>query len=442
MYNETLENDPYYYITVMDRLFGNNSIYGGTLTTKSGQPITDKFIDKKIDKYDDIDKLEELYNTLLEAENEMDVNYDDNDELNNDRIKLNEYQTKVLEKIDEYKQEDDDDYSIENENDENDLSPEDQQLYDVLHNDLLFLDKKIYEDENYTKNDFEKYLHTLYLLSKLTNNPEYKIGYKNTIDEYEEKYGEYKKHEEYVKDINDNIANTYRYFIKNEIKDINTLRKFNNEEQLRDGILFEDVIMNTKELQGLISKITGDNSNVINNNNTNPKLNKLVDFNGKKKLKSELYIYDLSQNKTDLEIKYFDTRKYMPSDDDIKREGIKLQATKFGNTHFKPLFKYDDDNKFKLYNVIDKETKQYINDDFMKDVYVIYKTLNGIYSYHLNGDNDNYIIQVGIDDSDGKPIYEIRPKYKTKWTDEIDDFGNLKKVPYLFIPYNKLKKIL
>lgn len=446
MNNEKLENDPFYYITVRNILFGNNGINGGALkTSNKGKVIDDEFIDKKLDKYgEDTDKLNDLYNTLLSIENEMEYNYDDEDELIKDRKKLNEYQNKVIEKNIEIQnklnEKEEDNYSIESEYEEN-FTPEDEQLYDSLNTELLFLDNKIYELKQFNENDYKKYIETLYKLSKLSNNPEFKLGLDDTINEYEELYNKkYTNHQDYQKYIKRNLNSLYDSYIKEEIQNTRKVDYDKNGVNLGDGVIFEDVILNNKQIQKLISKITKDNSDMINNNK-NPKLKGTVLFQGKQKPRSELYIYDLSQDKNDLEIKYFNTKGYMPFEDEIKRDGIKLQKTKFGNEYFEPLFKYDNNGDLKLFNIFDKQEKKYINNNFMKDIYVIYKTPSGIFTYHLNGDDDNIITSIGKDD-DGKDIYKMKPKYKEIWTEEKDYYGNINKVPYLYIPYNKLKKIL
>ncbi len=234
-------------------------------------------------------------------------------------------------------------------------------------------------------------------------------------------------------------SNLYDELKPNDIE--NMIKNIKSNEGY--GKRFEKIIIN---IQDKVKKaLTKDKSLISNNDNINRYKNKMVyfpkskDVNGKvleweEKPLSEFLVYDLSQDKNDIELKYYNIGTYKPSENEIKKNGLILQQSKFINLNFIPLYTTDDNGKTKLYNIWSTKTNDWVNDKFYKDTYVLYQTSSGNYSYHLNDDKDlqkiDYPKMKGINN---EKLYILQPIYK----DGFDNHG--KKI--FNIPYNKLKKI-
>lgn len=216
---------------------------------------------------------------------------------------------------------------------------------------------------------------------------------------------------------------------------VNEIRISTNKPNFGLGKAFEEFILN---VQNKVQKYTKDNSPIVSND-TNPKFMKKVNFKGNEMLENEFLIFDLSQKKTDIECKYYtglvntkDSKYYIPTKDDIEKDGLILQSSKYGNKFFMPLYTKIN-GQLKLYNIYSSENDTWVNEDFNKDVDIIYQTKAGTYMYELNNDANIQLEKNVFDGDEGEALYKIKPKYKTA----KDGHGML----CYKIPFNKLKKI-
>jgi len=407
--------DPYWYY--------NNSLYNHHKRPIIGGVITEsKKITEKLST-DNVNDLEEVLRRYEKGLNDIEkgLNYDDEDEQERDKEQLENMIETLKNRIETLNNENKDidiyDFDYDDEPIEEQLL-NDEMLYSNFISELNTLDKKIYDDKNYTKKDYIEYIELMFKLYNLSNKPEYKVGYVNTVDEYEKKYNEnYPHHKDDTRMYRENYDRALDSAIKSDIKDRRIYEKSSNittKDALGDGTIFEDFL---KDNKSLLYNITNDDSEFINNNNNSIFKNMMVKFNGKNKPLSELYIYDASQDNTDIEIKYWTDRF---TDNEIKKDGLILQTTKFGNNNFTPYFKYDDNNNLKLFNVWSKDLRGFVNPNNMKDLYVVFKTIGGLYSYHLNND-PNLILNKAFDDKDGKPIYTGKLNKKI-WDDDLNAY--------------------
>jgi len=113
---------------------------------------------------------------------------------------------------------------------------------------------------------------------------------------------------------------------------------------------------------------------------------------------SKYLIYDLSGKKQDIENKMYASETFALNYDDVKegRKDIPLQISKLGmygpsktKNKYIPYFSERPNGEIKLYNVYDDTNKRWINDDFNKDLYIMYMLNDGIYELKLN--NPDYL---------------------------------------------------
>ena len=431
--------DPYWYSNSLYCFHNKRPMKGGLILEK------DKLLDKiKSDNIEDIEKVKRAYERGLE-DIETGLNYDDEGERERDEEQVKQMIDSLNDRIEILKNEEEmNKYNIEYEDDIYPTEAEKEKTDEYIKkikDELEDIDKKINED-NYTKKDYIDYVNRLYNLYNLTENQIDKLKYIEALEKFEKEYNE-----EYIFNKDDNEGykkekfRTLTGIINKKIKEIreNKQEQKNNgvnieEAEFQSGIIFEEVVLNYEYINNMVKEMTGDNSDLINNN-TNPNLNRMVNFNGGQKKLSEFYIYDLSQEKNEIELKYYDTDKFRIYGGN-NNKGVPLQVSKFGNYNFHPLFKEDESGNLKLYNINENTTNVYINKNFMKDVYILYKLADGIYSYHLNADENHKRKSEGID-TDGKEIYSIEPSYKI-----YDVIEGVKITPTIYIPISKLKKIL
>ncbi len=139
----------------------------------------------------------------------------------------------------------------------------------------------------------------------------------------------------------------------------------------------------------------------------------------------------------DIELKMYDSSQASYSSRD---KDIPLQLTKFGNNFYTPYFTLVN-GEMKLYNVWDIKNKQWINDTFNKDLYVLYYLRDGLFTLKLNDEKSFKV---------NKPFLEV-PKYKNPIKDinqlyvfNIDDIHKnmYKKVDEIKIDNNKLERFI
>lgn len=214
------------------------------------------------------------------------------------------------------------------------------------------------------------------------------------------------------------------------------------------GKKFEKVI---EKIQDRVKKaLTKDKSMIKNNDNIQrykktktymPKRdingNIIYKSNGKvdweEKPLSDFLVYDLSQDKNDIELKYYNVGTYKPNEKEIKNNGLMLQESKFVNSNFIPLYT-SVNGETKLYNIWSVKTKDWVNDKNIKDVHVLYQTPSGNYSYTINKDKDLHKNDfTSFTGKNGEKLFILEPKYKMGKDNHGKDI--------FYIPYKKLKKI-
>lgn len=417
-------------------LYNNMKIYGGTIM--NGHYVG---LDKS-----ELDKLNEDELRKIINQNYNFFNLIDGDE-NEEQLwvkKQIEDETKYIENILEKKEMDE---LLEDQDNINKNNIIDDEEY---YRSKDFLDQIKWYENNYDNLDEDElyiYLESLAKLKELENKTMDKkninkttdldIKLFNAIKDYELLTGidsglQYIDQDEIIEDINEYLKPDD---IIKEIKKINTNEGY--------GKRFEKFII---KIQDRVKRnLTKDKSKLINNDTLKKYSKKKVylykgeDDKGKKifdeKPLSDFLVFDLSQDKNDIELKYYNTGTYMPNNKEIEKNGLILQQSKFINTNFEPLYTIDDKGKTKLYNIYSKKTNDYVNDTYNKDVYILYQTPSGNYSYHLNDDKDLIKVKHPKKGINGEELYILMPPNNYK--SGIDNHNS----KIIYIPYNKLKKV-
>ena len=141
--------------------------------------------------------------------------------------------------------------------------------------------------------------------------------------------------------------------------------------------------------------------------------------------KRQWYIIDISTETADADAKNYSTKAYGIKHD---AETIPLQKTKIeGSFNFIPYFTKVN-GELKLYNVLDKITGTWINEDFIKDYYIIYLLKDGVFYFKINDlkyFERNGEIEID-DDNDNKKYFKIKPKKMETEDHEFNDNGKMK----------------
>jgi len=195
------------------------------------------------------------------------------------------------------------------------------------------------------------------------------------------------------------------------LEKIENIKKSKNDIQYKSHLLINNTVndLNMAKGKGFEEVIIPVLNHIMKNEKfiNNDKNNKLssvknIWIDGKYYSEQDLYIYDSSGKTQDIELKnynipakYYNGFKKENIIKSSKDSDIPLQIAKFGNSYYQPYFAYDKNGEFKLYNVWDIEKKQWINNDFFKDLFVLYNLSDGLYNLKINNE-DNFDFDIDI----------------------------------------------
>ena len=216
---------------------------------------------------------------------------------------------------------------------------------------------------------------------------------------------------EYIKDRQEPSEGTYE---KNKKALLEILKSGKGIKNILQNLIYSDYgidrivdgngdkfeLLMIGEMSYLVYMTTGDNGpivwNEVNGNITNVS-------------NREFYVFDISQKTADIELKcYLSTGAW----EGMEKDEVVLQLSKLIGTHiFRPYYIIKD-GEVKLYNIWNIEENKWVNDDFYKEVFIIYAFDSGFYKYDLLNDEtlepgDGEII-------DGIKVFTLKPMYKPK----------------------------
>ena len=198
------------------------------------------------------------------------------------------------------------------------------------------------------------------------------------------------------------------------------------------GKAFESVLIN--KIPDVVKMITKDDT-PIQNNDLNPNIPKHV---------QEYAVFDLSQENTDIEAKCYCSNVYKINFKNktqktglygkaVPINGIPLQKTKVkGNPSFLPFYTIYN-GKLKLYNINYVKEQKFINQDYMKNVFIFYAFEDGLYYYDLL--NDKNLELIDEQKGDGMTLYKL--SLDNTYDSIKDGHGN----PCYVIPFEKFIKV-